>query len=133
MGKLLEYADKMRRNPTFYEKRMSSRLKGAGVAFVCQKIIGSYIVDFFIPHRNTVLEVDGSSHDKKIAYDWERDKYLRGCGYKVIHVNNEAVEIFNVSGLKRGIKSKKKSPFWISPWKGVPMNRKTRYLSSNRK
>ena len=41
-----------------------------------QRIIGSYIVDFYIKKLGLVIEIDGSSHDEKIDYDQRREKYL---------------------------------------------------------
>lgn len=57
-----------------------------GHDFDRQKIIGSYIVDFYCANCNVVVEIDGSSHDNKVEYDKERDAYLSGLGLTVIHV-----------------------------------------------
>ena len=51
-----------------------------------QIIIGNYIVDFFIDELGLVFEIDGSSHDDKIDYDIERDKYLESLDLKVVHI-----------------------------------------------
>jgi len=58
-----------------------------GYDFDRQKIIGSYIVDFYCLNRGVVIEVDGSSHDDKGEYDAERDAFLKGLGLQVIHVS----------------------------------------------
>jgi very-short-patch-repair endonuclease len=57
-----------------------------GLDFDRQKIIGSYIVDFYCANCNLVVEIDGSSHDNKAEYDEERDAYLNGLGLTVIHI-----------------------------------------------
>ena len=57
-----------------------------GYDFDRQKIIGNFIVDFFCLNCGVVIEIDGSSHDGKEAYDAERDAYLRGLGLAVIHI-----------------------------------------------
>lgn len=56
-----------------------------------QKIIGNYIVDFYCAETQTVIEIDGSSHDEKHEYDALRDAYLTGLGLTVIHVRAEDV------------------------------------------
>lgn len=57
-----------------------------GYDFDRQKIIGNYIVDFFCTNCNVVVEIDGSSHDHKQAYDAERDAFLESLGLTVIHI-----------------------------------------------
>ena len=57
-----------------------------------QKIIGNYIVDFFCANCNVVIEIDGGSHDQKQEYDAERDKYLKGLGLEVIHIDDVDVK-----------------------------------------
>ncbi len=59
--------------------------KFKGFDFDRQKIIGNYIVDFYCPNQNVVIEIDGSSHDNKQEYDAERDAYLKGLGLTIIH------------------------------------------------
>ena len=51
-----------------------------------QKIIGNYIVDFFCADCNVVIEIDGISHDYKIEYDNERNRYLEELGLTIIHI-----------------------------------------------
>ena len=51
-----------------------------------QKIIGNYIVDFYCPDCDTVIEIDGISHNEKGDYDKIRDEYLEGLGLTVIHI-----------------------------------------------
>ena len=53
-----------------------------------QKIIGNYIVDFYCPKLNLVVEIDGDSHNDKIEYDNERDNYLIDLGLKVLHFDD---------------------------------------------
>ena len=60
--------------------------KFKGFDFDRQKIIGNYIVDFYCTNCNTVIEVDGRSHDNKVEYDRRRDVFLEGLGLTVIHI-----------------------------------------------
>ena len=57
-----------------------------GLDFDRQKIIGNYIVDFYCSVKKVVIEIDGVSHDDKMAYDACRDKYLQDLGLTVIHL-----------------------------------------------
>ncbi|MEQ8238899.1 MAG: DUF559 domain-containing protein [Cyclobacteriaceae bacterium] len=63
-----------------------------GLDFDRQKIIGNYIVDFYCPNCQVVVEIDGSSHDDKQEYDAARDAYLEGLGLTVIHIDDLEVK-----------------------------------------
>lgn len=51
-----------------------------------QKIIGNYIVDFFVKSLGLVVEIDESFHDSKIEYDKERENYLKSLGLKIFRI-----------------------------------------------
>ena len=59
-----------------------------GLDFDRQKVIGNYIVDFFVKRLGLVVEIDGGSHNEKTDYDEQRDKYLEGLGLKVFHTTD---------------------------------------------
>ena len=59
-----------------------------GLDFDRQKVIGNYIVDFFVKRLALVIEIDGGSHNEKAEYDAQRDKYLEGLGLKVFHTTD---------------------------------------------
>ncbi len=101
---LHERAENMRCNPTFHENKFRERLEIAGIFYKCQKVIGSYIVDFLV--GKTIIEIDGSSHYEtfQAVYDIERTKYLTGLGYKLIRVRNEHVVSFDMNRLKKAFK-----------------------------
>ena len=65
-------------------------LRSYSIRFLRQKIIGNYIVDFYCPKANLVIELDGSEHytDKGIVYDEERTEYLKNFGLQVIRIPN---------------------------------------------
>lgn len=46
------------------------------IDFDRQKIIGYYIVDFYIKSLGVVIEIDGSSHNDKEDYDNKRQLFL---------------------------------------------------------
>ena len=46
------------------------------IDFDRQRIIGNYIVDFYVKTLGLVIEIDGSSHNDKEEYDQKREDYL---------------------------------------------------------
>ncbi|PKP18965.1 MAG: hypothetical protein CVU07_00885, partial [Bacteroidetes bacterium HGW-Bacteroidetes-23] len=56
------------------------------IDFDRQRIIGNYIVDFYVKKLGLVIEIDGSSHDNKEEYDAERQAYLESLGLKVCRI-----------------------------------------------
>lgn len=83
----------------FWNQIKSGKLNG--LDFDRQKIIGSYIVDFYCAEKNVVIELDGLSHDGKEDYDKQRDDFLISLGLIVIHIgvadvlnNMEGVLVF---------------------------------------
>jgi very-short-patch-repair endonuclease len=64
-----------------------------GIQFYRQKPIGEYIVDFFAPRANLVVEVDGSQHMEAdhALKDRRRDGYLRSLGLRVPRFNSREV------------------------------------------
>jgi very-short-patch-repair endonuclease len=54
-----------------------------------QHPVGDFIVDFFCPAANLVIEVDGDSHADQTAYDQRRTRWLvEQKGYRVLRVSN---------------------------------------------
>lgn len=51
------------------------------IDFDRQRIIGNYIVDFYVKTLGLIIEIDGSSHDEKEVYDGIRQEYLES--YKI--------------------------------------------------
>lgn len=58
------------------------------IDFDRQRIIGNYIVDFYVKTLGLVVEIDGASHDLKKDYDLERTKYLESLGLKVFKISD---------------------------------------------
>ena len=58
-----------------------------------QRIIGSFIVDFYCHRTKLVIEIDGSQHyeENGIAYDEERSAYLQSLGLKVVRYSNREI------------------------------------------
>ena len=68
-------------------------LKNLPITVKRQKIIGGYIVDFYIPSAKLVIELDGSQHysDGGVEYDQERNAYMESLGLTVLRYPNSEV------------------------------------------
>jgi len=78
------------------ERVLWGRLRGKqllGVQFYRQKPIGNYIVDFYAPSANLVIDVDGSQHltEDNPVRDSYRDSYLRSIDLEVLRFNSREV------------------------------------------
>jgi len=58
------------------------------IDFDRQRIIGNYIVDFYVKTLGLVIEIDGWSHDVKESYDIERQKHLESFGLHVFRITD---------------------------------------------
>ena len=88
---LKPYAQKLRREMTKEERHLwYDYLKSLPVTVKRQKVIGPYIVDFYIAEAKLVIELDGSQHfeEEGIAADQERDRYLSELGLRVLRYSN---------------------------------------------
>ena len=72
------------RNNSTLKKDLTGKFYG--INFNRQKIIGSYIVDFYVPSLSLVIEIDGWSHRYKEEYDKERDNYLKAIGLNIFKI-----------------------------------------------
>jgi len=70
------------------ESHFSKILDSNRVEYVSQKHIGSYVVDFFIPKWNMVVEIDGFHHLGSYmgCKDLEKQQKLKEMGYNVIRI-----------------------------------------------
>ena len=68
-------------------------LRGRKPKFHRQKIIGNYIVDFYCPELQLIIEVDGTQHyqDKDMEYDYTRTEYFQKLGLYVLRFDNAEV------------------------------------------
>ena len=72
------------------------------IDFDRQRIIGNYIVDFYVKKLGLVIEIDGASHDTKVEYDKVREDYLLSLGLKVYRI--PVVEVLqNMKGVMRNL------------------------------
>ena len=71
-----------------------------------QRIIGSFIVDFYVKSLGLIIEIDGSSHNEKEEYDAMREMYLVNLGLTMYRISDIRVkhDLENVmSGLEEFI------------------------------
>ena len=61
------------------------------IDFDRQKVIGSYIVDFYVKCLSLIVEIDGLSHLGKEKYDAERQGYLESLGLTVYRIKDSRV------------------------------------------
>jgi len=61
------------------------------IDFDRQRIIGNYIVDFYIKKLGLIIEIDGSSHDDKESYDKARGQYFISLGLKIYRISVDDV------------------------------------------
>ena len=91
----LERARTMRANPTPAEAILwpeLMRFKAEGKPKFCRQIrIMGYIADFCARRVKLVIEIDGSSHNGREAYDRHRDKVLASAGFRTLRFTNRDV------------------------------------------
>ena len=62
------------------------------IDFDRQRIIGNYIVDFYVKTLGLIIEIDGSIHDEKEVYDGIRQEYLESLGLLVFRITDFDIE-----------------------------------------
>ena len=89
--KLSPNARKLRKEMTKEERHLwYDFLKLLPLTVHRQKVLGYYIVDFYIASAKLVIELDGSQHYENagLSKDAKRDMYLEGIGCKVLRYSN---------------------------------------------
>ena len=91
---LQERARELRKHMTPAEKKVWKQcFKFLDINILRQKVIDHYIVDFYIPSKSLVIEIDGESHFNEEAewYDEVRTKILEAYWLEVIRITNDDV------------------------------------------
>lgn len=88
-----EFAKNMRKNQTPEEELLWNELssKSLGVKFRRQAIIRGYIVDFYSPSSQIIIEVDGGYHNNTKEADAYRQIQLEKLGFVVMRFTNKQV------------------------------------------
>ena len=101
-------AIELRNNATKQEKKLWKYLNKSqlGYKFRRQQPIDRYIVDFFCPSLNLIIELDGGQHneDNNIVYDDIRTEFLNKLGYRVLRIWNNDIDK-NIEGVVEYIKA----------------------------
>lgn len=58
------------------------------IDFDRQRIIGNYIVDFYLKTLGLIVEIDGESHNDKEDYDNKREDFLESLDLKIFKTTN---------------------------------------------
>ena len=97
-------ARELRRTMTRAEWKLWGVLRGGalGASFRRQHPIGPYFADFYCAPLKLVVELDGSQHADRIAYDANRTTFLNAQGMMVLRFwNGEVME--NIDGVAQVI------------------------------
>lgn len=92
------------------EREFKRILQSQKAKFECQTFFRinnkNYFLDFFLPDINIAIEINGTSHNKKIDYDFLRDKDFESIGIKTIRISNRSVYDKNIlKNINRYIKN----------------------------
>lgn len=91
---MLKRAKELRRDMTPQERKLWYMfLRTYPVKFYKQRIIESFIVDFYCHAAKLVIEIDGSQHyePQGQAYDEERTAILKKYGLEVLRFSNREI------------------------------------------
>jgi very-short-patch-repair endonuclease len=84
-------ARQLRRDQTDAEHVMWNALRDRqllNLKFRRQHPIGNYMADFCCIEKGLIIELDGSQHEERAAYDEERTKWLNSQGFQVLRFLN---------------------------------------------
>ena len=93
-AKLISNSQKLRKSMTKGERHLwYDCLKQLPVTVHRQKVLGDFIVDFYIASAKIVIELDGSQHYEKNHQEKDliRDTFLREKGYTILRYSNADV------------------------------------------
>ena len=93
---LTHYKKKNRKNHTKAESLLCNLFQKnkqlQQYKFRRQKVISSFILDFYCPKLLLWIEIDGAYHDEVQDYDNERELVIAKYGIKIIRFTNDEVE-----------------------------------------
>ncbi|MEW6684900.1 MAG: DUF559 domain-containing protein [Candidatus Edwardsbacteria bacterium] len=114
--KLKERARELRNNSTLSEVLLWQHLKNKqmmGCDFHRQKPIDEYIVDFFCPKLDLIIEIDGESHSDRTEEDKKRQARLESLGFHFLRFWDSEVNQ-NMEGILLAIEE------WIKTHPCIP-------------
>ena len=105
---LTKRSQRLRKEMTAEERKLWYHfLKSLPFPVKRQKIITNYIVDFKIPTKRIIIEIDGSQHymNEGFQSDIIRDETLANMGFTVLRYSNDDVR-FNFDAVCESILNK---------------------------
>lgn len=119
LRRLKDRRQELRNKPTEAEARLwkviqHSKLEGR--KFRRQHSVSYYILDFYCPEERLAIEIDGYSHDRKDAkeYDVGRTEFLESIGIRVLRFKNYEV-LKNLKGIIEEIQKHFRPPLESPP------------------
>jgi len=102
---LQDFQQRLRDNPTHAERHLRHQLDHLKEDYRFQEIIGFYIVDFLLPNRCLIVEVDGGVHrqEENRKRDMKRDAFLKSCGFGILRLTNSQVLTFGKKAIHRAL------------------------------
>jgi very-short-patch-repair endonuclease len=100
-----DYARENRKNPTKAEKVIREKVlrkRQTWYLFLRQKMLWSFIVDFYCSKLFLAIEIDWSSHDDKYVYDVNRTDAINDLWIVVIRYTNEEV-LWDIESLREDL------------------------------
>jgi very-short-patch-repair endonuclease len=94
----------LRTSQTATERLLWEQLRGRRLAdfkFRRQHVLVGYAADFYCPSARLVVELDGTAHNGREAYDRERSRIFESFGVAVLRFTNDEVRLDLASVLDR--------------------------------
>jgi primosomal protein N' len=110
--KLKPLVQQMRSKPTPSEKYLWQYLRKKqvmGIKFRRQQNIERFVVDFFAPDANLIIEVDGVIHQYTQEEDAIREQFLEDHGYQILRFTNQDV-MTNINNVIEAIEDTLRNP-----------------------
>lgn len=92
----------LRKKATPYEKKFYTLIRKKHPSVIFQKAFvregKTYIVDFYLPFKGIIIELDGSQHykDDYRKRDADRDSNLESWGFKVVRIKNTEINYVDI-------------------------------------
>lgn len=63
-----------------------------GIDFDRKRIIGNYIVDFYVKSLGVIVQIEGTNHELKDIYDARREEYLKDLNLRMIKFHDSQIK-----------------------------------------
>ncbi|WP_297038343.1 endonuclease domain-containing protein [uncultured Dialister sp.] len=117
-AQIIRYAKELRKNMTEHERKLwFTFLKDHPLRFSRQKVMDTYILDFYCHRAKLAIEIDGSQHyeERQENYDFERTAYLKKLGILVVRYTNRDISL-HFNEVKADIDRILRERMGFNPW-----------------